>query len=46
MNKEFEAQFRPMDVTVRPDETCGTWSERRQDQKPLVFGGGVQLTLF
>lgn len=46
VNKEFEAQFRPMDVTVRPDETCGTWSERRQDQKPLVFGGGVQLTLF
>lgn len=45
-NKEFLGQFQSVDTTVRPDETCGTWSPRRATQPPLVFGRAVQLTLF
>ena len=43
VNKEFDAQFRNIDVTVRHDETCGTWSERQSDQKPLRFQRPTQL---
>lgn len=44
-NKEFEAQFRTIDVRVQPNETCGTWSLRRKDQAPLVWNKEFQLSL-
>ena len=34
------------DCSVRPDETCGTWQRRADNQKPLVFAKAVQLSLF
>lgn len=45
-NKEFLAQFDTIDVTVRPGESCGTWSERRKDQDPVRFNEPIQLQLF
>lgn len=46
VNREWEQQFDPdVRICVGANETCGTWSERRSDQKPLVFSGPVQLYL-
>lgn len=45
-NKEFEAQFHDIDVTVRKDETCGTWQRRNDNQKAVNFHQTIQLTLF
>lgn len=47
VNKEFQQQFTPdINTTVRRDETCGTWSERKTDQKSLIFSQPIQLLLF
>ena len=45
-NKEWEAQFHPMETTVKRDETCGTWSQRKPHQPPLRFNEPIQLQLF
>ena len=45
-NKEWEAQFRPADCSVRPDESCGTWQRRSEAQPPVQFPRAVQLELF
>lgn len=46
VNKEFQAQFQDIDTTVKPEETCGTWSPRRADQQRIIFNNPVQLELF
>lgn len=43
-NKEFEAQFNDIDVTVRHGESCGSFQQRRKDQKPLRFNQAVELS--
>ena len=44
-NKEFQAQFWKVDITVRPGETCGTWQRREENQPKLVFSKSLQLKL-
>ena len=45
-NKEFQAQSEDIDVSVRPDEVCGTYTRRRENQPRLNFEQAIQLTLF
>lgn len=45
-NKEWLAQFQPIDCTVRPNEACGTWQRRNDSQPPVRFAQAVQLSLF
>ena len=46
VNKEWEAQFNPaMNTSVRANDTCGTWTQREQKQKPLYFARPTQLYL-
>lgn len=44
-NKQFDAQFWPTDVHVRPDETCGRWTRRKPSQAPLIWAAPIQLTI-
>jgi len=46
VNKEWESQFRPTDCSVRPDESCGTWQRRGENQPTVRFPHAVQLDLF
>lgn len=46
VNKEWASQFQDIDTSVHKGETCGTWSQRRPDQKKIVFNNPVQLELF
>lgn len=46
VNKQWLAQFKKIDVTVRPDESCGTWSARSRGQDPVRFNEPIQLQLF
>ena len=47
INKEWESQFnQDIKVTVRRDESCGTFQQREVTQPKLVFGRPVQLELF
>lgn len=45
-NKEFEAQFHNIDVTVKLGDTCGTWQRRNDNQEAVNFHQAIQLTLF
>lgn len=45
-NKEFLAQFESIDTTVKPDETCGTFQTRADNQPALKFNQSIQLSLF
>lgn len=45
-NREWLAQFGGTDTTVRPDESCGTWQRRADNQPPVRFPRAVQLELF
>lgn len=45
-NKEFDAQFRPVDTWVLPNETCGRFTQRKKSQPRLIFDNAIQLTLF
>lgn len=46
-NKDFVAQFTPgYDCTVKADETCDMWTQRRKEQPRLNFHKTIQLTLF
>lgn len=46
-NKEwlYEGQ-QDADCSVRPDESCGTWQQRADNQPPVRFTQAVQLELF
>ncbi len=47
VNREWRQQFEPhIRTTVARDETCGTWQQRKDSQKPLVFSQPVQTELF
>lgn len=47
VNREWWQQFAPhVRTTVARDETCGTWQQRKDSQKPLVFTQPVQTELF
>ena len=46
VNKEWESQFNPaMNTSVSPDETCGTFQQRKPEQKSLYFSHPTQLYL-
>lgn len=45
-NKEFDAQFWDVRTWVLPNETCGRWTRRRDNQPKLNFDIAIQLTLF
>ena len=44
VNKEWEAEVREIDTTVRRGETCGTFQRRKDEQPKLRFNEAVQLT--
>jgi len=44
VKKDWESQFRDIDVTVHKGETCGTFRPRNSNQPKVVFGKPVQLT--
>lgn len=47
INKEWLQHSNPSIITiVTRNETCGTWQQRKANQKPLVFNQPVQLELF
>ena len=47
INKEWLQQSNPGTITiVTRNETCGTWQQRKANQKQLVFNQPVQLELF
>ena len=46
VNKDWEAQFHEVDTHIRPDETCGTWQQRRDNQYKVNFHPVTQLSLF
>lgn len=45
-NKEFMAQFMDVPTFVLPNETCDSWTRRRDNQPKLDFERAIQLTLF
>lgn len=46
-NREFDAQFdQTINTTVRLDEWCTRWSQRRANQRPLTTPHAIQLELF
>lgn len=47
VNREWQQQFVPgLRTKVARSETCGTWQQRNERQKPLVFSQPVQAELF
>lgn len=47
VNREWWHQSCPhIRTTVARNETCTTWQQRKDNQKPLVFNQPVQLELF
>lgn len=46
-NREWRQQFEPhLRTTVARTETCSTWQQRSEQQRPLVFSRPVQKDLF
>ena len=46
VNKDWLAQFEPIEITVQRNETCDSWTARRSNQPPIKFNEPVQLQLF
>lgn len=45
-NKEWLNEGFDADNSVRPDESCGTWQRRGENQPTVRFPHAVQLDLF